>query len=139
MRTTNPPSLLRRLAAADADTGAWSAPFPWPFVAIHLHLLPNGQVLSLGHNDPQVWNPATARFEAKPSIDKLYCSGHAFLADGRLFIAGGHIALQTGLTDLNTYSTEAGFVALTPAMQTGRWYPTVTTMAHGEVVIRPAG
>lgn len=130
-----PPLSAPALAAADADTGAWSTPFPWPYVAIHLHLLPDGQVLSIGHSNPQVWNPATGAFEAKPSSDILYCSGHAFLADGRLFIAGGHIALQTGLTDLNTYSTGAGFVALTPAMRTGRWYPTVTTMAHGEVVI----
>src|SRR5882724_5167075 len=43
--------------------GAWTAPFPWPVVGLHLSLLPNGRVLSWGSSgDPQVWDPTTGEF-----------------------------------------------------------------------------
>jgi hypothetical protein len=130
--STPGPSLA---AAASADIGAWTAPFNWPIVAVHMHLLPNGRVLSWGKaGDPQIWNPATNTFTAAPSPDWLFCSGHSFLQDGRLHIAGGHIDDDRGLPDINLYSSSAGWTSAT-AMQRGRWYPTNTTMANGQVVI----
>lgn len=33
--------------ATTAQTGSWSAPFAWPIVAVHLHLLRNGKVPSV--------------------------------------------------------------------------------------------
>jgi hypothetical protein len=130
--STPGPSLA---AAASADFGAWTAQFNWPIVAVHMHLLPNGRVLSWGKaGDPQIWNPATNTFTAAPSPDWLFCSGHSFLQDGRLHIAGGHIDDDRGLPDINLYSSSAGWTSAT-AMQRGRWYPTNTTMANGQVVI----
>lgn len=130
--STPGPSLV---AAASADAGAWSAPFDWPIVAVHMHLLPNGRVLSWGKvGDPQIWNPATNTFTAAPSPDLLFCSGHSFLLDGRLHVAGGHIDDDRGLPDINLYGSSAGWSQSAP-MQRGRWYPTNTTMANGEVVI----
>lgn len=122
-------------APASAEIGEWSAVFAWPNVAVHLHLLPNRQVLAWGASGgPQLWNPATGAFTARPSQDNLFCAGHAFLPDGRLLIAGGHIATGRGLPDVNTFTAGAGYVA-GPAMQRGRWYPSVTTMANGQAVI----
>jgi hypothetical protein len=122
-------------AAVSSETGAWSAPFDWPVVAVHLHLLPNGRVLSWGKTGaPQVWNPATGTFTPSPSPDLLFCSGHSFLKDGRLHVAGGHIDDDRGLPDINLFSSSGGWSTATP-MQRGRWYPTNTTMAKGEVVI----
>ncbi len=121
-------------AAASADAGAWSAPFDWPVVAVHLHLLPDGRVLSWGKfGDPQIWNPSTNAFTPSPSQDLLFCSGHSFLADGRLHVAGGHIDDDHGLPDINLFGS-SGWSSSTP-MQRGRWYPTNTTMSKGEVVI----
>ena len=121
-------------AAAVADAGAWSAPMTWPVVAVHLHLLPDGRVLSWGKfGDPQIWNPANNSFTPAPSADLLFCSGHAFLADGRLHVAGGHIDDDHGLPDINLFGA-TGWTSATP-MQRGRWYPTNTTMSKGEVVI----
>ena len=41
-----------------ATSGEWTTPFDWPVVAVHLHLLPSGQVLSWGRaGEPQVWDP----------------------------------------------------------------------------------
>jgi len=122
-------------AAASADAGAWSAPFDWPVVAVHMHLLPNGRVLSWGKvGQPQIWNPATNSFTPAPSSDWLFCSGHSFLTDGRLHVAGGHIDDDRGLPDVNLYGSSSGWTSSTP-MRRGRWYPTNTTMANGEVVI----
>jgi hypothetical protein len=121
-------------AAAPADAGEWGAPFNWPIVAVHLHLLPNGQVLSWGKaGQPQIWNPGGG-FAVRQSSDWLFCAGHAFLPDGRLLVAGGHIDDGKGLPDVNLYSSGAGWTSTSP-MRRGRWYPTVTTMGNGQAVI----
>jgi WD40 repeat protein len=120
-----------------ADVGEWSAPFTWPVVAVHLHLLPNGRVLSWGNlisGSPRIWNPAAGGFTSTGGPEDLFCSGHAFLQDGRLLVAGGAIDYNLGIADINLYSTGAGWVSSTP-MPRGRWYPTATTMANGQVVI----
>ena len=75
--------------------------YPWPNVAIHLHLLKDGNLLSLdrGGTDstsktfvvpiPANGVPGTA-IEVDNANTNLFCSGHTFLPDGRLFVAGGH-------------------------------------------------
>jgi hypothetical protein len=40
---------------------------------------------------------------ALPGYDP-FCSGHSFLADGRLFVAGGHIQNNVGLPTASTYN-----------------------------------
>jgi hypothetical protein len=78
-------------------------------LAVHAALLPNGKVLFFGGSqhlydatlrsidDPRLdntrlWDPRTRSVERAPSPRPLYdlfCSGHAFLADGSLLVAGG--------------------------------------------------
>ena len=120
--------------ATSAQGGAWSAPFSWPVVAVHLHLLPTGKVLSWGLvGGPQVWDPVTRAFSAQPSPIPLFCSGHAFSADGRLVVFGGHIKMEHGLPNITAFKLGSGWSQSTP-MQRGRWYPTVTMMSYGEMV-----
>ncbi len=130
------PTMAAAVVGSSAATGNWSAPFPWPMVALHLSLMPNGQVLSWGGDGvPQVWNPGTGDFTPFPSPAKLFCSGHSFLPDGRLLVAGGHISTDHGIPDITTFGPgTAGWTSL-PPMQRGRWYPTNTTLASGAVVI----
>ncbi|MEP7227454.1 MAG: galactose oxidase-like domain-containing protein [Gemmatimonadales bacterium] len=118
-----------------ATSGEWAAPFEWPVVAVHLHLLPSGQVLSWGRvGEPQVWDPATGEFTAAVSATMLFCSGHAFLPDGRLLVTGGHISDDHGLPDANIFDAATrGWTAVAP-MARGRWYPTNTTLPDGEVL-----
>ena len=115
--------------------GEWGRPFPWPIVAVHLHLLPNGRVLSWGRiGPPQVYDPAEGSFTEAPSETMVFCAGHTFLPDGNLLVSGGHLDDLRGLRDANLF-TSAGqsWVTLQP-MSFARWYPTTTALASGEVL-----
>src|SRR6266480_5755496 len=114
-----------------ASVGQFSSVMTWPYQAVHANLLPTGKVLwwsswASGYY-PQVWNPLTnANTSAPQSGSNLFCSGHAFLANGQLFIAGGNVANYMGLP--NAYTYDPGYNAWTrlPDMNQGRWYPTNT-------------
>jgi hypothetical protein len=119
-----------------------------PIVAIHLHLLPDGNALAWGKPetppDPvfgfeaAVWDPTlvspTFTGAHNPYVT-IYCSGHSFLADGRLLATGGHLADFVGsrvvsLFDFSTRTWSPG-----PDMDGARWYPTNTTLGDGSVVV----
>ncbi len=66
--------------------------------AVHAALLPSGEVVYYsGNTGPQVpaqariWNPADGSVRPLPNQPEtdLFCSGHALLPDGRLFVCGG--------------------------------------------------
>ena len=119
----------------EAQVGQWSAVFPAPIVQLHVHLLTDGTVLSWGRiGDPQVWDPATGAFTAVPSPSWLFCAGHDFLPDGRLLVAGGHIADGHGLPNTNLFDPATHAWQVAPAMAQGRWYPTNTTLPDGEML-----
>ena len=124
------------LQTTSGESGQWSDVMPWPIVAIHTMLLPNGKVLAINRiQTPQIWDPATNEFTTVPAPANLFCAGHALLPDGRVFLAGGHIDDGKGLPNVTTFSpvTEQ-WTSFTP-MQRGRWYPTTTVMGNGDVVI----
>jgi hypothetical protein len=124
------------LTSTSAQGGQWTAPFSWPIVPIHTMLLPDGRVLAIGRSGvPQVWNPANGSFTSMPTPAWLFCSGHALLADGRVFVAGGHIDDGLGLPNITYFSAETNSWTSGPPMARGRWYPTTTVMGNGDVVI----
>jgi hypothetical protein len=122
--------------------GQWTTLTTLPFFPVHAHLLPTGNVMiwpgdaGISGNDPRRWNPADQSVTtlAKPGYD-LFCSGHAFLADGRLFVAGGHIQNGVGLPKASLYDPFSNTWAAAPDMNAGRWYPTVTTLANGNALV----
>ena len=131
-----PPAMAALASLTAAEAGSWSAPFPWPVVGIHTSLLPTGKVLSWGlAGSPQVWDPATGRFTEVASPAELFCAGHSLLPDGRLLVAGGHIANDRGIADISIFSPETESWTSSTSMRRGRWYPTNTTLANGSVVI----
>src|SRR5262245_53117423 len=93
--------------------GEWEPKFDLPNIAIHMHVLPTGKVLFWSRREwrdnqpaegldphdctPRILDPDTRAVTetAKPGFN-LFCSGHTFLADGRLFVVGGHIADAQG-------------------------------------------
>jgi galactose oxidase-like protein/glyoxal oxidase-like protein len=122
--------------AGSSTVGEWSAPTPWPIVALHTHLLFNGSVLAWGKfGDPVVWDPATNTFTPHPVGSNLFCSGHAMTSTGQLFVAGGHISDAHGLPDANTYTPGTATWTSLPPMSHGRWYPTVTELPNGQFLV----
>ncbi len=122
-----------------SSVGAWSAVMPWPLVAINTSVLPDGRVLVYPRNknaQARVWNPRTDTFSAAViTRTDLFCSGHAFLADGRLLVAGGHVENGVGLADTNLFDARTGTWSEGPPMNAGRWYPTVTSLASGDALV----
>jgi len=130
-------------AAAQAVGGEWAAPIAWPAVAIHAHLLPNGRVMTFGRmdHDPVLWDPANPTvFGSTTRPADFFCSGHALLPDGRLLVAGGHSGTDNfGLRTTYLYDFATGTWTRGPDMQNGRWYPTNTTLASGELLTVSGG
>ena len=131
--------------ATNADVsllGQWAAPIAWPNVAIHAHLLPTGQVLTFGRmNDtPTLWDPATGAFTSLTEPGDLFCSGHSLLPDGRLLVAGGHSGTDhIGTKTTFIFDPVSNSWSRSQDMQNGRWYPTNTTLATGEVLTVAGG
>jgi hypothetical protein len=126
---------------AQASTqGQWTAVSNWPTRAVHATLLPDGRVFFVSYYDeslhPNIWDPVSNTFTATAASSyRLFCAGHTTLADGRVFIAGGHIADYTGYAHAVIFDPAInGFTSL-PDMNTGRWYPTTTTLPNGDVLV----
>jgi Domain of unknown function (DUF1929) len=154
---------LRSLAAtAGADVGQWSAPESVPSLAIHAVVLRTGEVLWFSRtpdNDggtAHVYDPATGASTPVPPPPvehgngrslpaNIWCGGQAQLPDGRVLVAGGNLAYPTGEPeDGNGYKGAAWIHIFDPFTKTwergedmdhGRWYPTLTTLSDGRVLI----
>ncbi|HEX7315767.1 MAG TPA: RICIN domain-containing protein [Pyrinomonadaceae bacterium] len=136
-------------------TGAWSALINnLPFIPVHAHMLPNRKVLAwAGENvdapqhrtDVWVWDAATGMFNdqtafrADNNLLDIFCSGHSFLPDGRLLVAGGHHHYDAGNPAGEPHTSVFDYRNNTwtrgPDMSSGRWYPTNTTLNNGEVLV----
>jgi PA14 domain/Domain of unknown function (DUF1929)/Gylcosyl hydrolase family 115 C-terminal domain/Fibronectin type III domain len=123
-----------------ATVGEWSATRPWPYKAIHMHMLPTGKVLYYSSyenaDDPQLWDPATETFvDATHAGYNIFCTGHAFLSDGRLFVSGGHVEDFVGLPNAFIYNPFTDSWSRQSDMNAGRWYPTTTALPNGDVLV----
>ena len=130
------PGLAALAAPTSAEAGEWSAPFDWPIVAVHLHLLPNGQVLSWGHDGtPQTLGPGQRPLHAR-SRRRTCCS-----ALGMRSCPTGGSSSPAATSPRTTACRSPTSTAPAPAgrprrrCSKGRWYPSVTVMPNGEAVI----
>jgi hypothetical protein len=139
-------------AGAPQDVGAWGPVVDWPVIGVHVALLPNGKVLaydSIGDNATEtypvqdhtratVWDPATGS-QTPVNVDtgfNIFCSGLAHLLDGRMFMAGGNKDQQlNGIVQTHLFDFVTDVWSLGPNMAAGRWYPTVTPLNNGEMLI----
>jgi hypothetical protein len=136
---------------APHDVGQWGSVVNWPVVGVHVALLPNGKVLaydSVGdaatetfavqdHTRATVWDPATGtQTPVTETGSNIFCSGLAHLVDGRIFIAGGNKNQSLdGIVSTHIFNPATNTWSVGPNMAYARWYPTVTPLRNGEMLI----
>jgi len=132
-------------AASPSDIGQWTQPFNLPLIGMHSSLLPTGKVLlySAEHGVPgvqaYVLDPVTlALTEIPPPGDWIpACSGHSFLADGRLLVTGGQIGTEDpplGTTECNIFNPFTLQWTRIEDTRRGRWYASNITLGDGRIV-----
>ncbi|MGN6170691.1 MAG: galactose oxidase-like domain-containing protein, partial [Solirubrobacteraceae bacterium] len=140
--------------------GYWGPVVDWPVVAVNAALLPNGKVLaydSIGdqatetypvqdHTRATIWDPANPDPVTSQTpvwlMDgfNIFCSGVSVLTNGNLFIAGGNKDQQLdGIVQTHYFDWSQGTWSLGVNMAYARWYPTVTGMGNGEMLITSGG
>jgi hypothetical protein len=65
----------------------------------------------------------------------LFCSGHTFLADGRLLVVGGHFLDSQGLNQAVVYDPAHDTWTPSAVMNHGRWYPSAVTLPDGSALV----
>ena len=135
--------------------GEWSDPVEWPHIAVHAGLLPSGKIISYDATpddflpvlDPvaspndttraSLWDYVTGIHQdaANNLGDDLFCSGHSLMSDGNLFVAAGTQGYNGGVKVTNIFNYQDEIWEPGPEMDLYRWYPTVTNMANGELMI----
>ena len=113
-------------------------------VGMHLIQLPSGKGLMWGHTgEPQLWNgPGSglsqrSRTTPAPIRRSVSCSapGTPGWPTGELLVAGGHNEALGDLNGINQASIFDGTSwQATGSMTDPRWYPTLVTLANGEVL-----
>ncbi|HZI77942.1 MAG TPA: galactose oxidase-like domain-containing protein, partial [Vicinamibacterales bacterium] len=143
-------------AAANNTVGAWSAVKPWPLIAVHAVLMPDGRVLTYGTKASgqqtaieiyDVWDPAGGldgghTVLPNTSGTDLFCSSQLVLpAGGQVFVAGGDNWTGTGTTNTgnnNSNLIDYGSETITRQanMNRPRWYSSSITLLNGETYIQ---
>ena len=122
-----------------AQVGQWSTVQTWPAIGVHAHLLNSGKVLAWEEgSQATLWDPATRLFTPVPApwVD-LLCSGHTFLADGRLLTLGGwdRSGVGLGLNEADIFEPNIQAWIRARPMAFKRWYPTGTRLPDGRVLV----
>ena len=146
----------RTIALGEADpavVGSWSEPFDLGGVAIHATLLHTDDVLIFQYveGDATVdhsswvgtWNWQTQQTTEAPIPyhRDIFCAGHNVLADGRVFVAGGHDhgtgSKQdgVGVAECDVYDPVSRTWTPAPRLSEKRWYPTNVGLANGRTLV----
>src|SRR3954454_5785915 len=131
-------------AAVPSATGVWSAPFQPAgstsrVIGVHSILLHTGKVLLFGSLKPTVgyvYDPVTgSTVQSNPPAD-VECGAATPLADGRILVVGG-FGTRNGTGIVNILLFDPSTLTWTPQPSTslGRYYPTVTRLADGRVLL----
>ncbi len=117
-----------------------------PINPIHLALMNNGQVLVVAGsgNDPAstqleagVWDPVAGSIKTQSLSWDMFCNGMINLWNGQQLIAGGTLQYGPflGLPNASIYDPPSGSFSNLPNMVDGRWYPTLTELNDGSVMV----
>lgn len=140
-------------AATDTNpgkVGQWSEPMPWPLIAVHAMLNPDGKVLTWDATDDDrthswysggtdhstqvdLWDPTTNQhqFVNQTNNGDMFCAGFAHLPDGRAIVVGGNVGLGGAIKKNNVFDPATQSWSKAPEMRQARWYGTLTPLANG--------
>lgn len=137
------------ISAVPSVAGQWASVASWSTEAVHAALLPTGKVMVWNYtvNSTFLYDPVTNTYSTPAQPDwNTFCAGQSLLADGRLFVAGGHIEGADKGEQPGVGSAAAGIYdpfkntwTSLPDMNRGRWYPEVLTLANGNVLVLSGG
>ena len=126
--------------SSPSSIGQWSTARRWPELAPDASLLPNGKVFfwaaSGGGDTPELYDPVANTFTPAPASGfDMSSSGHAFLANGQLFVVGGSAGVKIGVPNAAVYDPIANSWTQLPNMFAGRYQPTATTLPNGDILV----
>jgi hypothetical protein len=131
----------RNAPAGNAVNDSGSPALPGNLMNCRLCLLTMRRSLLASAVPGRAWDRGIGKTRAKilhgvarPGFN-LFCGGHTFLADGRLFSVGGHILDSVGEKRAAIYNPEANTWTEATRTNKGRWYPTLITLADGGVLV----
>src|SRR5207245_1634588 len=84
---------------------------------------------------PDVGLSASTTYFYRVRATNVFCCGHALLADGRVFVAGGHSSTHVGITNATIFDPSSRGWSSAAPMPAGRWYPTVTALPDGRMLV----
>lgn len=139
--------------------GEWSDVIDWPHIAVHAGLLPNGKILSYDATpddfkpvlDPVASPNNTTRASlwdivsgvhtdaANNTGNDMFCSGHTLMADGSYFVAGGTTGYNRAIDATNIFNFTDETWRSGPTLAYKRWYPAVTNLSNGDLIIAGGG
>ena len=156
-------SITLEVQSMDAanSVGRWSSVIDWPVTVAHASLMPDGTLVTfpwrktspwgepiagLGYaaggmtGQPKTmvdtWNPTTdthsSTWETKTD---MFGAGHDLLEDGRLFVSGGSNVGPDWFGIKDNHVFKDGVWSAVSSMGVPRWYPSVTTLGSGEVLV----
>ncbi|MFN9452401.1 MAG: galactose oxidase-like domain-containing protein [Rubrivivax sp.] len=159
------PAVTARLMAADkvsstaAVVGQWGGPEqPWPIIAVHLTLLPDGRVLTFGANtggyqsgyrELDVWDPTVGGLTDGHTMfingtgTDLFCSSQLLMpSTGQVFISGGDVwqggpsATSSGNRETTYFTPSTNQASKGPQLWAKRWYGSTMTMPDGQLYMQ---
>lgn len=122
--------------------GSWNVQYDLGAIGIHSTVLHTNEVAAYGmadnndhHAKGSFINLSSGQVTPMPPpMPHVFCSGQAQLPNGDLLVAGGHTGSEHELHKL-TRSGSTWKWAKLPDLNHGRWYPTVTTLNDGKMLI----
>jgi len=134
--------------------GSWGDLQQWPLIGLHAIVTQDGKVLTFGTDSRgmqggqfiyDVFDPETGTHTTLPNTTPtdIFCSAAIILpGTNQILIAGGDARgeggpVNAGIDDVNIFNSDD--YSLTPSdtgdMTYQRWYPTMVSLASGQVVI----
>jgi hypothetical protein len=132
---TIPANFVILTSGSPASVGKWDPAFATPSVVVHAHMLLTGKVLMWGDSGSAWLWGTSGSFTAVAKPYRIYCTGHTFLADGRLLVMGGTASNTAGMKLARIFNPSTGAWTATTSMAQGRYYPTATTLPNGNVLV----